>query len=173
MKFKVSAHVRRIFGLGLVAGFVALTLSLSPGVASADGGGDHHNRHHEADVTFTKWVTSAAGNMTGVVGGDVGTGTYAGEILSLSDDGTTTSIHALYHFNGKRHSFTADNQVAVADATGIAVITGVVTEGWLKGSQVTGGFKTLIPCDIPTPGNVYPDGRCFQGSLHLERGSED
>jgi hypothetical protein len=35
MRFKISAHVRRVFALVLVAGFVPLTLSLSPGVASA------------------------------------------------------------------------------------------------------------------------------------------
>jgi hypothetical protein len=35
MKFKVSTHVRMVFALALVAGFVGLTLSLSPGAASA------------------------------------------------------------------------------------------------------------------------------------------
>jgi hypothetical protein len=35
MQLKVSEHVRRVLALVVVAGFVALALSLSPGVASA------------------------------------------------------------------------------------------------------------------------------------------
>lgn len=43
MQFKALEHVRRGFALVLVAGFVALTLSLSPGAASASPrSGDLH-----------------------------------------------------------------------------------------------------------------------------------
>src|SRR5687767_5907030 len=57
---------------------------------------------HTFDNTFTKWVITsppAAGvvaNMVGVVGGDVGPGTYAGEIISVNTVGNITTIHALY-----------------------------------------------------------------------------
>jgi hypothetical protein len=176
MQFKVSAHVRRVFGLVLVAGFVALTLSLSPGVASADGGGDHHNRHHEADVTFTKWVTNPTAfpwDMAGVVGGDVGDGSYVGHLLSLDPtDPNLWKLHALYEFHGDEHSFIADVQVRQNNLTGTAVITGVVTKGWLKGARVTGEYTVLDPCAIATPGNAFGT-LCFQGTLHLERDSGD
>lgn len=44
MQFKVLTHVRMVFALALVAGFVGLTLSLSPGAASASSprSGDLH-----------------------------------------------------------------------------------------------------------------------------------
>src|ERR1043165_8923529 len=67
---------------------------------------------HTFDDTFTKWVITtppAAGvilNMMGVVGGDVGPGTYTGEVISANTVDNITSIHALYHFNGSKHAFT-------------------------------------------------------------------
>jgi hypothetical protein len=165
MQFKVSAYVRRVFALVLVAGFVALTLSLSGGVASAAPGGN-------ADVTFTKWVTATHPDvmplpMVGVVGGNVGDGTFAGDATILSDSAGITTIHATYHFNGGLHSFTADLNVSENDATGIAKITGVVTGGWLGGAQVTGGYSTMSTCDMPTPENAL-DKTCFKGTLHIE-----
>jgi hypothetical protein len=162
-----------VFGLALVAGVVGLTLSLSSGAALADGGEHHHDQHQHssADVTFTKWLVSAAGGMEGVVGGDVGTGTYAGQILSLVDDGTTTAIVADYHINGRKHSLTARVNVAQSDATGVAAITGVVTKGWLKGARLTGEYTVMPVCPIATPGNVLGT-LCFQGTLHIERGSK-
>ena len=76
---------RMVFALVLVANFAALTISLSPGVALADGGRDHRT----ANVTFTKWVITLPANppslagvdMVGVVGGDVGLGRYVGKVL--------------------------------------------------------------------------------------------
>ena len=46
-------------------------------------------------ATFTKWVTAfpnqpgLIASMAGVVGGDVGTGSYAGEVLKMSTDAAT------------------------------------------------------------------------------------
>jgi hypothetical protein len=48
---------------------------------------------HTFDVTFTKWITSFP-NMAGVVGGDVGDGPFAGEILNIGTVGTITTIEA-------------------------------------------------------------------------------
>ena len=106
--------------LAVATAVVLVTLSLSAGVVAADGGRDHRN----AENTFTKWVTSASGTMAGIVGGDVGDGTYAGQVLSMVTVGATTTIHARYGFNGSKHSFEADVQVV---QTGLnAVITGSV-----------------------------------------------
>jgi hypothetical protein len=104
--------------------------------------------------------------MVGVVGGDVGPGSYAGQILALNDDKTTTTIHAIYHFNGGKHAFTADVNIAQNDAAGTAVIAGNVTEGWLKGASVTGEYNVLQSCPMDTPGNAYGTV-CFQGALHI------
>ena len=147
--------------LAVATAVVLVTLSLSAGVVSADGGRDHRN----AENTFTKWVTSASGTMAGVVGGDVGDGTYAGQVLSMVTVGVTTTIHATYGFNGSKHSFTADVQVVQIGLD--AVITGIVTEWWLKGNQVEGEY-TQIPCNK----GVEDPQRCYSGTLDLLRGTK-
>jgi hypothetical protein len=120
-----------------------------------------------SDNTFTKWITDYP-NMIGVVGGDVGTGTYAGEVLNLVTVGDITNVEALYHFNGRFHSFTAHVFVTENDAPGVgtATITGNVTEGWLKGATVTGEYKVWDKCQMPTPGNAEGT-KCYQGVLHI------
>lgn len=152
-----------IAAVALVAVLAVFVFSSSPESASAANG-------PRADATFTKWVTQATAfpfDMLGVVGGDVGDGTYSGELLSKVDDGTTSALHAIYHFNGRKHSFTADLFITQSDATGAGIVTiGVVTSGWLKGAQVTGGFDMVPVADCgPTPGNLLPV--CFRGALHL------
>ena len=79
---------RASFTRTLIAVVAVLSLSLSSGAAQANGG-RHHHHHRGADATFTKWATtlpadpstSAGVLMVGVVGGDVGRGRYAGEII--------------------------------------------------------------------------------------------
>ena len=120
--------------------------------------------HERAENTFTKWITTPPA-MAGVVGGDVGAGSYAGEILKYTPAATTV-IEALYHFNGSKHSFTA---LVHVEQTGLkAVIIGVVTEGWLKGNMVQGEY-TQITC-VQAPSST--SGTCFQGTLDIMRGSK-
>lgn len=153
---------RLLFALVLVAPLAAL-LAVGPvQLALADAGGV---TGHTFDVTFTKWITTFP-NMVGVVGGDVGAGTFAGEILNIGTVGTITKIEALYHMNGSSHSFTAHVYVTQDNVAGMAVITGVVTEGWLEGAPVNGVYKVWATCPIPTPGNMFGT-LCFQGTLHV------
>ena len=106
--------------------------------------------------TFTKWITTAP-SMAGIVGGSVGDGSYAGEILKMTA-GTTTVIEALYHFNGSKHVFSA---LVHVEQTGLkAVISGVVTEGWLKGNQVVGEYTQIAS-------KQSPNGTAFQGTLEI------
>jgi len=121
---------------------------------------------HTFDNTFTKYIFNYP-FMRGVVGGDVGTGTYAGEVLSLSTVGDFTHVEALYHFNGSKHSFTAHVFVTQNDVLGTATITGQVTEGWLEGADVTGEYNVFGVCPIPTPGNIEGT-KCYQGVLHIQ-----
>lgn len=178
MKFKVMAA---IFALALIAGAAAVTLSLVPALGSGDSGGN-------VDGTFIKWVTdndlsTFPIDMAGVVGGDVGAGSFFGEVLSRDDTSKpgTVFVHALYHFNGGKHSFTADLSVTETTVTavingvqtdGTAVLNGVVTDGWRKGERVEGEYTVMHACPIPTPGNVYGT-RCWQGTLHIMGGSAD
>lgn len=149
----------------LVLVLVATTAGAALAYSSDPGG-------HTFDNTFTKWVTTwpptenVPANMVGIVGGDVGPGTYAGEVISVNTVGNITSIHALYHFNGSKHAFTADLNVTQDESAGTATITGYVTEGWLKGASVTGEYRVLAVCPMETPDNVFGTV-CFQGALHV------
>jgi len=162
---RIASKGSRVRALAVIATAALLTISFGAGVASADGGRDHRN----AENTFTKWRTAEPPvapvliNMAGVVGGDVGDGTFTGEVLSYTP-GATTVIEALYHFHGSRHSFTAS--VHVEQTGPKAVISGVVTNGWLKGNLVEAGY-TQITCNH--------DGTstdCFRGWLDILRGSK-
>lgn len=154
----------RIFhGLRTLAPITAaalLALTMGAGLATA---GDARN----AENTFTKWFPVGPPNMAGVVSGDVGTGTYAGEILSFSGTGTPTDpilITADYHFYGAQHSFTA--RVDIVQIGTEAIINGVVTDGWLKGNVAAGAFS-VIQC--------AHDGvttMCFTGQLDILRGTK-
>jgi hypothetical protein len=95
--------------------------------------------------------------MEGVVGGAVGEGSFAGEILKYTP-GTTTMIEALYHFSGSVHSFTALLHI---EQTGLkAVLVGMVTEGWLKGSRVEGEYTQIAT-------EQSPNGTAFRGTLSI------
>ena len=163
----------RVTGIGthalaLMAAAVIMTLTLGAAMAAADSR-DHRN----AENTFTKWITAVPGvppvirNLAGIVGGDVGDGTFAGEVLSVTVTGTTKVLDATYHFSGSIHAFSASVHVVqnglVNGST--AVITGRVTEGWLKDNLVSGEY-TQISCE-QAPG-VF--GTCFQGTLKILRG---
>jgi len=165
-----SSKSSRMRVVALMASIMLLALTLGAGTALADSG-----RHHvDAQSTFTKWITAFpnqpgdVADMVGVVGGAVGKGTYAGEILKFTP-GTVSVIEALYHFTGSRHAFSALVHIEQTGATpgSKAVISGVVTDGWLKGSPVAGKY-TQITCN-PAPTITT----CYQGTLDILRGFGD
>ena len=175
--------MKRMMGLLLAlavvvaASFAVVAQARPAGTASPAGG----RSQRSADVTFTKWVTSpgpdpstAAGTgMVGVVGGDVGEGTYAGMVIR---DNTTAKPgfwlgEALYGFTGSEHSFIAHNFITEDDRNRnliTATIRGVVIVGWMKGARVTGEYTQHDTCPIPTPGNKLGN-TCWEGTLHLQR----
>ena len=159
MRFKL---IPTCVALALVGGVTFMPFSL--GSREAAGAGEQEHRNTEN--TFTKWITTFP-NMAGVVGGDVGRGTYAGEILKFEPGipsspgvpGTPTFIEAFYHFNGRIQSFTAHVYITQFDLK--AVIIGVVTDGWLTGNIVEGEY-TQIRC---AHDNITTD--CFRGTLDI------
>src|SRR6266542_6550388 len=163
----VVTKIQSFKGWSILLGLVLVATTAGAALAySSDAKG------HTFDDTFTKWVITsppAPGvvlNMAGVVGGDVGPGTYTGEVISANSVGNITSIQALYHFNGSKHAFTAELTITQDESAGTATITGHVTEGWLKGASVTGEYTVLAVCGIDTPDNAYGT-LCFQGTLHV------
>lgn len=146
---------------------LALILVLSFGGVSAKFAlADSGVTGHTFNVTFTKWISSWP-NMVGIVGGDVGTGTFSGEVINYLPGVDISKIEALYHIHGGVHSFTAHVFVTQNNVTGMASITGSVTEGWLEGKPVNGSYKVWTNCPLTPPGNST---MCFQGTLHLSVG---
>jgi hypothetical protein len=163
----VITKIQSFKGWSILLGLVLV--ATTAGVALAYNG---NAKGHTFDDTFTKWVITsppAPGvilNMMGVVGGDVGPGTYTGEVISANTVGNITSIKALYHFNGSKHAFTAQLNITQDESAGTATITGYVTDGWLKGASVTGEYTVMAVCPIATPDNAEGT-KCYQGTLHV------
>ena len=148
---------------------MAATLLFATSIARADDNG-------AATINFTKWVTVPAprpgvlSDMAGIIGGgDVGDGTFTGEVLLNEPTATGRHLVADYHLHGEKHSFTARVNV-VQTGVGLgahAVITGIVTDGWLKGHAVEGEFTIIPPC-VGTAFN------CIEVTLYLiKRHSND
>src|SRR5689334_11105773 len=78
--------------------------------------------HGRVEVIFTKWITDFP-RMEGLVSGDVGGGTFAGEILKGEHTTEVDEIEAIYHINGGAHHFTAHNHITQNNLKGTAVIT--------------------------------------------------
>ena len=163
----VATRIQPFKGGSILLGLVLVATTAGAALVYNDDA-----RGHTFDNTFTKWVTTSppasgvVANMVGVVGGDVGPGTYTGEVISVNTVGNITSIQALYHFNGSKHTFTADLKITQDESAGTATITGQVMEGWLKGASVTGEYNVLAVCPLDTPDNAYGTV-CFQGALHV------
>jgi hypothetical protein len=179
MNIRSSKGLRMIFALALTTTFTALSVVGPAQLALADAGGE---KGHTFNVTLTIWMSSQPANppsyagvsFLGIVGGAIGKGHFVGKILN--DD--TSQLpnywlgHTRYEVYGEKHSFIADVHVTENLTTYKGVITGVVTQGWLKGAQLTGEF-TEMPnsCPIATPGNAFPPD-CMPGALHIHVGSK-
>ena len=121
------------------------------------------------EVTFTKWVTAFPA-MAGFTGGEVD-GTFEGEVLDRTpfDNGVIVQLNARYQVidpNGL-HSFTAIIQGTQNNQTRSAVLNGVITEGWLAGSQVHVDFDVVTPCELGS------HNTCFRGTIRVMPGSAD
>ena len=75
--------------------------------------------------------------------------------------GPTTTVEAIYGFEGSEHPFKA---LVHVEQTGLhaAVVSGVVIDGWGKGNLVTGEYDE-IQCDHD---GVTTD--CWRGKLNIE-----
>jgi hypothetical protein len=92
-------------------------------------------------ATFTKWLVGEGPEMAGIAGGAVGEGAYSGRVLEMMPGEPTTVIHAVYRLAGSDHDFTALMHV---EQTGLkAVLSGVVVDGWCKGSLVRGEYSEI------------------------------
>jgi hypothetical protein len=163
---------RTLFASFVIA--ILLLINISP----ARAGGQHETSagkgklHSRVEVIFTKWVTNFP-NMAGLVSGDAGGGTFAGEVLNYDHTAAVDKIEALYHINGRAYHFTAHNFVTQDNLKGTAVIEGIVLDGPLKGERVRGEYQVISPCGVINAQNGSSGDVCFQGTLSIRVGSED
>ena len=134
--------------------------------------GDKNTLLGKVEVTFTKWVTDWP-NMAGLVSGDVGGGTFAGEVLNYNHTDAIDTIEALYHINGGALRFTAHVFVTQDNLKGAAVFKGSVPDGSLKGAHVSGEYQVISPCGVINAINGTVGDVCFQGNLVIRPGSKD
>jgi len=152
----------------------AVAFQISPGVAvgHAAAQGDKDDDRRGIDVVFTKWVTDWP-NMAGLVSGDVGGGTFAGEVLNYTPTAAIDRIEALYHLTGGAHQLTAHVFVRQDNLNGTATIKGVVSDGPLKGARVHGRYQVISPCGVINAQNGSIGDVCFQGTLDIGPVSND
>jgi hypothetical protein len=95
-----------------------------------------------SSATFTKWLVGEGPEMVGIAGGAVGEGgAYSGRVLELIEGEPTTVVRAVYRLAGPEHDFTV---LMYVEQTGlIAALSGVVTDGWCKGSLVRGEYTEI------------------------------
>ena len=166
-----TMHVQTHVASFLIA--TLLLLQISPALADGPPAAEADKFHGRVEVTFLKWIPDFSGSMAGVVSGDVGGGTFAGEVLNYNHTDAIDTIEALYHINGKALQFTAHNYVTFDTQKGTAVIKGFVTDGLLKGARVNGEFQAISPCGIINAlAGAFGD-ECFQGNLVIRPGSKD
>ena len=158
MHLKLTRYIPAVFALAVLAGIGAMSFAGGPAKVSAAN-------TETATVTFTKWVIGYP-MLAGFVSGDVGSGSFTGEVISRDPTvakGKIIEIEAIYQFKGNSHAFDSLVHVRQNAAKGTAVVTGLVTDGWMEGAQISGEFKT-IKCD------ESPSKACFQGALNLYYG---
>ena len=117
-------------------------------------------------VTFTKWIT-AGGVMPGIVGGELGDGVFAGQVLSLVRiaDGKIAKLDVRYGIVvGGGRSFNAVLHGTSNSQTGVGVLSGFVTDGWLTGAQVQVRWQRLANAE---------HGAIFVGTMTINPNSAD
>ncbi len=163
---------RKLFASFVVAIMLLLNISSALAGGQRETSGDKGRFRGRVEVIFTKWITDFP-NMAGLVSGDVGGGTFAGEILNITPTTNGEIIEALYHINGGAYHFTAHNFITQDNLKGTAVIDGLVLDGPLKGERVRGEYQVISPCGVINAQNGSSGDVCFQGTLSIRVGSGD
>jgi hypothetical protein len=153
---------------------IAVALLFQTSITQADEQGKRDEHGQAATVTFTKWVTAAVNQpgliatMEGVGGGDAGDGLFIGEVILNNATSTGRHLVAFYHFTGTEHAFTALVNVTHTGAGpgATAVITGVVTDGWLTGHVIHGKYTVIPPCGYAGGAGI---GNCIDVTLEIQR----
>jgi hypothetical protein len=141
-----------------------------------------NNGNQDAEVTFTKWITGVTPSivpgtplppgdpgqniilMAGFTGGDA-PGVFSGDVIyrKVSANGRITQLWPIYEVSAGSRSFTALIQGGTNNRTGVAMMDGVVMDGWRVGDRVQVTFQAMTNCA------GAPAGPCFQGTIRISR----
>jgi hypothetical protein len=172
--FMTTLQNRRIVWMAIA---IVLLLHVSP--ALADNASKDGDDERGVVVTFTKWITGAAqpnandqpapvrSLMAGIVGGHVGAGTFAGEVLDhkLSTPGTVTvainALEAIYEVHAGEHSFGA--LIRGGTSNGKGLLDGVILK-WMAGRRARACGVHEAPHLPWQPEPNWPTGPMFPGN---------
>jgi len=130
-----------VVGAALLVIAAAAVLSLSSRTAPAAAA--------NVTITFTYWMTNTTtGTAEGTTGEGVGAGTLTAQYLAYTA-GPPQRSTIVFNLKGSLQSMTI--QVNGIDAA----VSGTVTDGWLKGQQVTGTYTAADPCSRGVTGLCY------------------
>ena len=121
------------------------------------------------EITFIKWLTrntdgTFGPQMEGTVGGALGNGTYAGEILAnlVSARFAMSRLEAIYHVEAGGHAISAVIQGGTSRATGYGKLEGHIIAG-------TAGVGSPVRVEFQTgPCSQAPNGTCFRGTMRVD-----
>jgi len=140
-------------------------------ISPARAGGPAHTASNErrgVNVPFTKWITEFPA-MAGVAGHN-DQGVFAGEVLNakpttIASVTSITWLEAVYQIEIGHRSFTALIRGGQNNETGLAVLDGVILNGWRAGARVHVEYQVISSCA------GKPAGPCFQGTIRVMPGS--
>ena len=164
----------------LVASFViasVLLLRVSSAMAGPPGGAGDQDARGRVEFTYTKWITTPLPAalpwlMEGFVN-DGPAGSFVGEVLERN---VTThplitpaiiTLEAIYQVVDGDRSFTALVHGGTNGQTGAALLDGVILAGWRTGDRIHVEFQVLTNC------YGAPAGRCFQGTIRVQRAPQE
>ncbi len=112
------------------------------------------------------WIV-AGGVMPGIVGGELGDGVFAGQVLSQVRiaDGKISKLDVRYGaVVGGGRSFNAVLHGTSNSQTGIGVLSGFIVDGWLPGAQVQVRWQRLASAE---------HGSIFVGTMTINPNTAD
>jgi hypothetical protein len=171
----MKTHRHRLVATVAIAFMLLIRISsATPGAAGGAGDRDGRGR---VEFTYTKWITTPLPAavpwlMEGFVN-DGPVGSFVGELLERN---VTTNplispgigkLEAIYKIVDGDRSFTALVQGGANSQSGAALLDGVILAGWRTGDHVHVEFQTLTNCV------GAPLGRCFQGTIRIQRAPQE
>ena len=157
----------RFFGL---IGILVVAASIAAASAQTQNrGADSGTSPPRIELTFKKWFAPTPPNMVGVVGGDFD-GRFGGATLAQIPDANGQSVYLDVIYIAVAADPAQSLTMRIAGLFDLATLTaelnGRVVDGPLRNARVHVEWQR-VGC------SEAPNGRCFQGTIHVSRGLAD